>query len=186
MTQDSKDYLRLVRDNFVLSDYYFFDKSGRTKLDFIKQSQSEGFSIILGRMQEYWTPLSKLVIAIEEELLSKNKKLKSKVNANTYFTPPNSTGFKCHCDAEEIIILQVEGSKHWIIYEPLNKSPMESIAAVNTNEVGNCVFDGFLKEGEALHIPRGYPHLVNTTDSHSLHITLSYNWFTWLDLISTL
>lgn len=37
---------------------------------------------------------------------------------NPYLTPPGSQGFAPHYDEIEVFLLQLEGSKIWILYEP--------------------------------------------------------------------
>lgn len=41
------------------------------------------------------------------------------VGANAYLTPPGSQGFAPHYDDIEAFILQLEGRKHWKLYNPL-------------------------------------------------------------------
>lgn len=40
------------------------------------------------------------------------------VGTNIYLTPANSQGFAAHYDDIEAFILQIEGRKHWKVYEP--------------------------------------------------------------------
>ena len=40
------------------------------------------------------------------------------VGTNMYLTPPGTQGFAPHYDDVEVFILQLEGKKHWRVYEP--------------------------------------------------------------------
>lgn len=109
------------------------------------------------------------------------------VGANVYLTPPNSQGFAPHYDDIEAIILQVEGTKIWRIYSPINKNeylPRFSSPNFTEEEVGDPIMEVVLKAGDVLYFPRGFIHQARTEDQHSLHITLStYQQTSWFDLI---
>lgn len=113
------------------------------------------------------------------------------VGANVYLTPKNSQGFAPHYDDIEAFVLQIEGKKHWRIYEPSSRShmlPRESSKNFTQDEIGKPCLDIVLEAGDLLYFPRGYIHQANTVkDSHSLHITLSvYQKHTFGDLMEIL
>ncbi|KAL1335468.1 hypothetical protein AAHE18_11G249500 [Arachis hypogaea] len=103
------------------------------------------------------------------------------VGANLYLTPPNSQGLACHYDDHCVFVCQIFGSKQWTVfsqssqllprlYDDLNGSDIDYTKA------GKREF--FLKEGDVLYIPRGFPHEAYTTSGDgspefSLHLTLS-------------
>ena len=101
------------------------------------------------------------------------------VGANTYLTPPNSSGFAPHWDDVDTFLIQTEGRKYWKIYAPLSdfdKLPMESSANLTPEYVRQLqiVFEGYLYAGDLLYMPRGYIH-QGTNDENCLshHVTLS-------------
>lgn len=77
-------------------------------------------------------------------------------------------------------MVQTEGRKHWTIYAPSDEEswPLESSGNFTPEEMekreGNLVFDGWLKAGDVLYLPRGFIHCAKTDSKHdSLHITIS-------------
>lgn len=110
------------------------------------------------------------------------------VGANFYLTPPNSQGFAPHYDDIEAFVLQIEGRKHWKLYNP--RSPAEVLARTSSpnfdqNEIGEPCMEVVLKPGDLLYFPRGVIHQACTVPGHhSLHITMSvYQKNSWADLL---
>ncbi|KAK7329713.1 hypothetical protein VNO77_23888 [Canavalia gladiata] len=105
------------------------------------------------------------------------------VGANLYLTPPNSQGLACHFDDHCVFICQILGSKQWTIFSrpsPLLPSLYDNLLGSDTDcaEAGGREF--FLREGDVLYIPRGFPHEAYTNSGvgdgspgFSLHLTLS-------------
>ncbi|XP_050524290.1 ribosomal oxygenase 1 [Daktulosphaira vitifoliae] len=102
----------------------------------------------------------------------------SLVGCNIYLTPPFSQGFAPHYDDIEAFVVQVNGEKHWRVYEPLSQFdtlPKISSRNFQQNEIGKPILDVILRPGDFLYMPRGYIHQADTlfTETHSLHLTFS-------------
>ncbi|KAH8238443.1 hypothetical protein KR032_006938, partial [Drosophila birchii] len=99
------------------------------------------------------------------------------VGANVYLTPPNSQGFAPHFDDIEAFVLQIEGSKRWRLYMPLQPADVlarESSGNYSQEQLGEPILDEVLEAGDVLYFPRGTVHqAITENDQHSLHITLS-------------
>jgi len=112
------------------------------------------------------------------------------VGANIYLTPANTQGFAPHYDDIEAFIIQLEGKKHWRLYNPLNEDevlPQYSSRNFSVTEIGEPILDTVLEAGDLLYFPRGTIHQGDATDEHSLHITVScYQKNSWGDLFKKL
>lgn len=113
------------------------------------------------------------------------------VGTNVYLTPQNSQGFAPHYDDIEAFVLQLEGSKHWRVYNP--RTPQEFLARdssqnFNQDELGKPILDVVLEPGDMLYFPRGFIHQAVTVEGkHSLHITVSmYQRNSYADLLEAL
>ena len=65
------------------------------------------------------------------------------VGTNMYLTPPGTQGFAPHYDDVEVFILQLEGKKHWRVYEPRTAQetlPRYSSCNFSQDEIGNTFF----------------------------------------------
>jgi mannose-6-phosphate isomerase-like protein (cupin superfamily) len=73
------------------------------------------------------------------------------LQANAYLTPPGATGLAPHSDGHDVIVLQLQGSKHWAV---------------------DGVGDLDLRPGDTLYVPAGHEHAATSNDRTSLHLTL--------------
>ncbi|KAH7730243.1 CBN-JMJC-1 protein [Aphelenchoides avenae] len=115
------------------------------------------------------------------------------VGANCYLTPAKSSGFAPHWDDIDAFLLQTEGRKHWTVHAPKEADemlPLQSSGNFTASDVlygGNCVFKGWLEEGDVLYLPRGFIHNAYTTEKHSLHLTVSVcREFSFTNLLESL
>ncbi|XP_044143735.1 ribosomal oxygenase 2 [Bufo gargarizans] len=110
------------------------------------------------------------------------------VGCNVYITPSSSQGLPPHHDDVEVFILQVEGEKHWRLYEPVSQLAREYDVSP-ADKVTTPTHDILLKEGEMLYFPRGTIHQADTPASspHSTHVTIStYQNSSWVDYLQDL
>jgi mannose-6-phosphate isomerase-like protein (cupin superfamily) len=69
---------------------------------------------------------------------------------NSYLSPPGSSGLVEHADDHHVFVVQVDGTKHWVV-------------------------DGehlVLAPGDCLYVPAGVRHAAQTRTTHSLHLTI--------------
>lgn len=107
------------------------------------------------------------------------------VGSNVYITPPASQGLPAHYDDVEVFILQLEGQKHWRLYNPTVLLSAD-YSLVPEDIIGTPTHDIILKPGDLLYFPRGTIHQANTPpgEDHSTHLTLStYQRMSWGDLL---
>lgn len=113
------------------------------------------------------------------------------VGANVYLTPAGTQGFAPHYDDIEAFVLQLEGSKEWLIYPPISEEetlPRTSSKDLTHTDIGQPVMSITLQAGDLLYFPRGWVHEAKSSaDTHSLHITVStalrHTWRDLLDLV---
>ncbi|XP_071956054.1 ribosomal oxygenase 2-like isoform X2 [Antedon mediterranea] len=109
------------------------------------------------------------------------------VGSNVYITPGGSQGLAPHYDDVEVFILQLEGEKHWRLYElPVeDRLPQDYSRDLDPATLGKPMHDFVLKAGDLMYFPRGTIHQADTPEHcpHSTHITIStYQHNTWGDL----
>ena len=91
---------------------------------------------------------------------------------NAYYTPKRAKGFNLHYDNHDVFVFQIEGGKHWRVYDSEKYLPHESEIPERNLQRGEAIFDDFLESGDFLYIPRGFPHEAQTEGTHSLHLTV--------------
>uniref|UniRef100_A0A8C7M5G4 Bifunctional lysine-specific demethylase and histidyl-hydroxylase n=1 Tax=Oncorhynchus kisutch TaxID=8019 RepID=A0A8C7M5G4_ONCKI len=109
----------------------------------------------------------------------------SMAGANMYLTPPGTQGFAPHYDDIEAFVVQLEGKKHWRVYNP-RWLGIPLPANFSHSEIGKPILEAVLEAGDLLYFPRGFIHQGDClTDAHSLHITVSsYQRNSWGNLLA--
>ena len=106
------------------------------------------------------------------------------VQANAYWTPSSAQGFAVHHDTHDVFVLQVAGRKRWRVYAPVLELPLPAQKwKAELGEVGAAVIDVELAPGDTLYLPRGWPHEAETSEEHSLHVTVGLHPPTRLDAL---
>lgn len=108
------------------------------------------------------------------------------VQTNIYLTPPSAQGFRTHYDNHDVFVLQVEGTKHWLLYDTPVELPFRRQEFDPAQFPCGPVSDEFdLEPGDMLYIPRGLMHDARTVEGqHSLHITIGALFTSWTDLLA--
>mgnify|MGYP000120429376 CR=1 FL=1 len=122
-----------------------------------------GASIILPSVQNHFNEVKRTCIELE-------RKLNHSVTANLYITPKNAQGFSAHYDSHDVFVLQLLGTKKWVISQ---SKAMLPISNSKRPDVGELIFNKVLSKEDVLYIPRGVVHEVSTLDEMSIHITYS-------------
>lgn len=106
------------------------------------------------------------------------------VQVNAYLSPSSARGLDVHFDYHDVFVVQLEGTKRWRVWAPTDRSrdPIGGKHAVprpTLEELGDPVLDLVLEAGDVLYLPRGHPHVAETTDRSSAHLTVGLLAITW-------
>jgi ribosomal protein L16 Arg81 hydroxylase len=171
-------WVRFINNTKILNPQeYVSNKTGSLHKPKVIQGYNSGNTIAIIKLEERFEPLKKICIEFESVI-------GHPAVTEIFLTPPSSQGFKAHFDKFNVFVLQIEGKKHWKIYDMHVPYPLAS----NTNPYGErlpeptCEFD--LYPGDILYLPRGLVHEVSTTSDYSLHLTLGIDVFTWAHLLN--
>jgi ribosomal protein L16 Arg81 hydroxylase len=142
---------------------------------------SSGASIIINNLEDYHLPLLAFTRELEEFF-------SSRVSASAYLTPEQARAFRVHFDTHDVLILQVEGAKHYRLFRNA-RSPYLPIQrqsyTIANGDVGEPSDTIILRPGDLLYIPRGLIHAAHTDDTYSLHLSIGLHPLKVADLIST-
>lgn len=137
---------------------------------------SDGATLIFDHLHTRVPALARLCTALGQAL-------SSRMQANVYFTPPDSQGFRPHWDTHDVFVLQVSGSKQWRIYDTKIPLPLQGQKFDAEKDRPGDVSDEFeLQAGDIVYIPRGAMHAARSTAEPSLHVTTGLMAYTWADL----
>lgn len=137
---------------------------------------AEGATLILNDVQEVSPKLRGLMQAFQAAL-------STDTYANLYAAWHSQKAFDLHWDPQDSIILQLSGRKRWKIYKPTRLHPLEDDLEKPAQPTGEPVWEGVMKEGDAIYIPRGWWHVVFPLNEPSLHLTVSLTPPKGIDLL---
>lgn len=172
-------HLDLVSNHGFVADN-FLNADGTANINLVYQNYLKGSTVILSGLEHSWPALSTYCRHLEGDL-------NHKVGVATYMTPPDTAGVKPHFDTQEGFLVQVDGSKRWLVYAPLQEAPPVegSYSSVDRALLGEPILDEVIEAGDVLYIPRGFPHEgVSGAGVASLHITLEVHVRCWYDFMS--
>ncbi|MEX5303526.1 cupin domain-containing protein [Kocuria sabuli] len=136
----------------------------------------DGATLVLQALHRTWEPAADLCTRLSTEL-------GHPVQANAYITPPQNRGFDDHYDVHDVFVLQIAGTKRWIIREPVHVDPLrdqpwtDHRSAVAEAAKGSAYLDVVLEPGDALYLPRGWLHAAQAQGAVSIHLTLGvHSW----------
>lgn len=137
---------------------------------------ADGATLVLQALHRTWEPVSDFSSRLSTEL-------GHPVQANAYITPPQNRGFDDHYDVHDVFVLQIEGTKRWIIHEPVHPDPLrdqpwtDRRSDVAEAAKGEAYIDTVLEPGDALYLPRGWLHAAEAQGEVSIHLTLGiHSW----------
>ena len=98
--------------------------------------------------------------------------LNSPININCYASCPSKQGFDNHFDQHDVFIIQTEGSKRWVVFEPTKTFPLH-IQMQDKGEppTSEAYIECEMTAGDVLYIPRGHWHYAVAT-TPSVHLTV--------------
>jgi bifunctional lysine-specific demethylase and histidyl-hydroxylase NO66 len=110
------------------------------------------------------------------------------VQTNVYFTPPKAQGFDVHHDTHDTMVMQIEGTKTWRVYDPVVELPVETQPFSKEEHVKNLKLNRqvTLQPGDTLYVPHGFPHEAMTSEGTSLHVTLAMCPLRVIDLLEAM
>jgi lysine-specific demethylase/histidyl-hydroxylase NO66 len=156
----------LVREKERKDQYVYRLADGSFDVAAVGRDFADGFTIVLDSVHRFARAIAALSHSIEVEL-----NFATQVNA--YFTPPESQGFVAHCDDHDALIVQLQGSKIWHIYEGADVAPHEMWRhEVMSTAALPAPVDVRLLAGDVLYVPRGRVHAAESTSELSVHLTV--------------
>lgn len=155
------DYFRVAKES-VPAPAGLWMADGKVNLTRLEECLADGFSIIVTHIEQHVPALGVLC-----------QNLSARLQESTYVGAIITTGaegaFRLHYDFEDLIILQVEGTKRWQISGPPVPNPVRGMAKQPIPQAPP-VFDEVLEPGDLLFVPAGYWHHCQTMSGRSIHL----------------
>ena len=174
--------MQLLRGGELLSEERYLrlmDGGARLDAGRLSAELGSGATLVVNFIDELIPELAELA----DELA---KLLNVETSINVYASWREQSGLDLHADHHDVLVLQVEGDKHWSVYEPTRHNPLKGDPFVAPHPDAEPVWSGLLRNGGVLYIPAGFPHLASAVNGPSLHLTVALSesngidYLTWL------
>ena len=141
------------------------------------QQFADGGTIVFNQLHTVLPVLHDLCRSLERDL-------SCRFQTNIYMTPARSQGFPTHYDSHDVFILQVQGVKHWQVFNtpielPFRGQPFKR----DETPKGDVTMEFDLEPGDMFYLPRGMMHDAQTREGETLHITLGALATSWTELL---
>jgi len=165
-------HLRLSRDSVTVPQELWFSKAGR----FSKTDQ--GSRVDVAKVEAYLAQGFSLCITCIDEKAPHLAELCNDIRARAFehiklgviVTTGKLGAFTLHYDPEDLIILQVEGTKRWKIYGPAVSNPVIGMPHQEPPPEEAPIFNEVLRPGDFLFLPGGNWHRCENGPARSLHL----------------
>jgi ribosomal protein L16 Arg81 hydroxylase len=158
--------LRVLRESVSIPTNFYL-KEGRVDPAALSKLLDQGISLIFNVLEEYVPALRALCKNIERKTLEQ-------VTAAAIMTGGRGGALKCHYDDEDLVILQIAGTKRWQVFNSPIVNPVPGIAKRSPPEGLTPVFDQVLQPGDFLFLPAGHWHHCENGPHRSLHVVILF------------
>ena len=177
-------FLRVAKDGATLASRDFTSSGGvgagvadQVSDEKLTALFADGATMVLQALHRTWPPLVEFAQNLSAEL-------GHPVQVNAYVTPPQSQGFSAHYDVHDVFVLQVEGSKRWLVRRPVHPAPLrdqpwtDRADDVRRAAEADPLLDVVLRPGDCLYLPRGFLHAATALGGVSTHLTVGVHTWT--------
>lgn len=154
--------LRLSQGAKILPGAFYRDGS-RLRVEVLESVMRSGGSVIVEDVEPHHEALGALCAGLAEQL-------GERIAAGMIATTGSAGALAPHHDSEDLLILQVEGSKRWLIEQDPALDPIPYLNPLNAPHAAPILMDITLNAGDCLVLPAGYRHRCETIGARSLHI----------------
>ncbi|MEM7293695.1 MAG: cupin domain-containing protein [Pseudomonadota bacterium] len=91
-------------------------------------------------------------------------------NSVVFFSQHDNEAYSGHCDADDVLVVQLAGKKVWQLFEPQQRRYL-GITNLSEQKLGPVAHEVEMNSGDALYVRAGVPHRCLTPDAFSLHMS---------------
>jgi ribosomal protein L16 Arg81 hydroxylase len=157
--------LRVVRESVPIPSNIYVTQD-RVDVAALSKLLDRGVSLVFNKLHAHVPALRALCKNVARDTLEQ-------ISAAAVVTSGRGGAAECHFDPEDLIILQIAGTKRWqVFFNSPSANPVLGIAA--TPPEGPPIFDQVLQPGDRLFLPARYWHHCENGPHRSLHVSILF------------
>jgi hypothetical protein len=158
--------VRLTKDAEPLPPVFYRDKAA-LRPGAAERVLGQGGSLVVYGVEPHLPAFGVLCAAIAAQL-------GERVLAGVIATEGPGGALPLHYDAGDMLILQVEGAKRWLVESHPFPHPAPGRSHRDNGGAGELIIDEVLGAGDLLFLPAGYRHRCETEGARSLHASIFF------------
>jgi len=171
----SVDYIKLLKNGRIDQAEFteeFMDigvRRRRIRKDVLYSRLRDGASLVLNRF-DIVSP------RVADICLELGRFVGAQTSANGYASFGGEPALNVHWDTHDVFVVQMQGRKHWRLYEPTHPLPISvQVSNDRKDEVPKEHWlDVVVEAGDVLYVPRGWWHRVAPIDGEeTFHLTVA-------------
>ena len=91
-------------------------------------------------------------------------------NSEVFLSQQGSEAYEGHCDADDVLVVQLAGKKTWQLFQPQQRRYAD-IQELNDQQLGPVMEEIAMRPGDVLYVRAGVPHRCVTSAPFSLHMS---------------
>ncbi len=162
-------HVKLDGKRVELEKSCFFKMVQARKLEFmdkepLNEAIARGAAVVLEGIDILEPEVNRFVARLDESLPC------VMANSVVFFSQQDSEAYEGHCDADDVLVVQLEGRKIWQLFAPQQRRYAD-IQNLDEQQLGPVLHEVTMRAGDALYVRAGVPHRCKTPAPHSLHMS---------------
>ena len=138
------------------------------KLDFmdkeiLNDAITQGAAVVLEGIDILDAGVNEFVARLDESLPC------VMANSVVFFSQQNNEAYEGHCDADDVLVVQLAGKKTWQLFKPQQRR-YAGIQNQDDQQLGPVMHEISMRPGDALYVRAGVPHRCITSAPFSMHM----------------
>jgi hypothetical protein len=162
-------HVKLEGDRVQLEKHCFYKTVQGRKLSFIDKEVlsneiNKGAAVVLEGIDILDPGINEFAARLDDSLpcvLS---------NSEVFFSQQDNEAYEGHCDADDVLVVQLAGKKTWQLFQPQQRR-YANIQNLSDQQLGPVMQEITMRPGDALYVRAGVPHRCITSAPFSLHMS---------------
>jgi ribosomal protein L16 Arg81 hydroxylase len=130
-----------------------------------------------------WCSLNQVTSALRSFTRIISDTMAVRTDSVAFLTPAGKKGYLPHHDPVDLFIVQLEGAKHWKLWNP-GPDRLGTAAGYTEADLGEPAIETVLQPGDVMYLPYGTPHAAAAQEGASLHLSIMMRPRRWQDLLT--